>query len=147
MSGATSTKVAEYVRASVDVACVNPWGGKPPPLLVESRSLGGILRAMTAEYLCAIAATNCQVGGFLYNEIVPILEGNDRAVLDLGDHDLQGHQIEANTRSVLARETGRRIDWTRLAITEQRIAERGPHPGLEGGQLLQAAAASPGLGG
>lgn len=38
-------------------------------LPVESRSLGGVLRAMTGEYLCSIAATNGQVGGFLHTEV------------------------------------------------------------------------------
>ena len=73
--------VAEFVRASVDIARVNPWPGEPPLMLVESRSLGGVLRAMTSEYLCSIAATNGQVGGFLHTEVAPILQRNDRVVL------------------------------------------------------------------
>jgi hypothetical protein len=35
--------------------------------------LGGVLRAMTGKYLCSIAATNGQVGGFLHTEVAPIL--------------------------------------------------------------------------
>jgi hypothetical protein len=81
--------VAKFVRASVDIARVNPWPGEPPLMLVESRSLGGVLRAMTSEYLCSIAATNGQVGGFLHTEVAPILQRNDRVVLYLGDFDLQ----------------------------------------------------------
>ena len=50
-------------------------------MLVESRSLGRVLRAMTSEYLCSIAATNGQVGGFLHTEVAPILQRNDRVVL------------------------------------------------------------------
>ena len=61
-------------------------------MLVESRSLGGVLRAMTSEYLCSIAATNGQVGGFLHTEVAPILQRNDPVALYLGDFDLQGHQ-------------------------------------------------------
>jgi hypothetical protein len=116
--------VAEFVRASVDVARINPWPSKPPLMLVESRSLRGVLRAMTAAYLCSIAPTNGQVRGFLHNEIAPILRGNDRVVLYLGDWDHQGHQIEANTRRVLERAAGRQIVWQRLAITREQIAER-----------------------
>jgi hypothetical protein len=59
------------------------------------------------------------------------LAGNDRVVLYLGDWDLQGHQIEANTRSVLERAAGRRFDrasWSRVAITDDQIAERGLTP-------------------
>jgi hypothetical protein len=120
--------VAEYVREAVDQARINPWPDEPPLLLVESRSLGGVLRTMTAEYLVSIAATNGQVGGFLHNEVAPALYGNDRPVLYLGDEDRQGHQIEDNTRRVLERETLRPIDWQRLAITTEQIAERGLTP-------------------
>jgi hypothetical protein len=116
--------VAEYVREAADHARINPWTGEPPLLLVESRSLGGVLRTMTSQYLVSIAATNGQVGGFLHTEIVPLLRGNDRVVLYLGDWDHQGHQIEANTRRVLEQETGRGIGWTRAAITQEQIAER-----------------------
>jgi hypothetical protein len=123
--------VAEFVRASVDIARVNPWPGEPPLMLVESRSLGGVLRAMTSEYLCSIAATNGQVGGFLHTEVAPILQRNDRVVLYLGDFDLQGHQIEANTRRVLEHKARRRIDWNRIAITEEQIAQRGLTPILK----------------
>jgi hypothetical protein len=120
--------VAEFVHDAVERARINPWDGDPPLLLVESRSLGGVLRGMTAEYLVGIAATNGQVGGFLYTEIAPALADNDRVVLYLGDWDHQGHQIEANTRAVLEQAAGREIDWTRLAITQEQIAERGLLP-------------------
>jgi hypothetical protein len=100
---------------------------------VESRSLGRVLRAMTSEYLCSIAATNGQVGGFLHSEVAPILQRNDRVVLYLGDFDLQGHQIEANTRRVLEHKARRRIDWNRIAITEEQICPAWPNPDLEEG--------------
>ena len=43
----------------------------------------------------------------------------------------KGHQIEANTRSVLERAAGRWLDrasWSRVAITDDQIAERGLTP-------------------
>jgi hypothetical protein len=116
--------IAEYVQRAVDYARINPWPGEPPLLLVESRSLGGVLRAMTAEYLVGIAATNGQVGGFLHTKIAPALADNDRAVLYLGDWDHQGHQIEQNTRAVLEQAAARGIGWTRIALTESQISER-----------------------
>lgn len=88
----------------------------------------GPLRPLASEYLCPIAATNGQVGGHLRNEVAPILLGNERSVRYLGDWDHQGHQIEDNTRRVLERLTGREIDWSRLAITPEQIAERGLTP-------------------
>ena len=78
-------------------------------------------RLANQEYLCSIAATNGQVGGFLHTEVAPILQHNYRVVLYLGDFDLQGHQIEAN-------KARRRIDWNRIAITEEQIAQRGLTP-------------------
>ncbi len=116
--------VAEYVKARVDEARINPWPGEPPLLLVESRSLGGPLRPVAMEYVCPLAATNGHARGFLHTEVAPILTGNDRPVLYLGDLDLQGDQIEANTRSVLEHEADRSIDWRRIAITAEQVAER-----------------------
>jgi hypothetical protein len=116
--------VADYVTDAVDRARINPWGGEPPLLLVESRSLAGVLRPMASDYLVPIAATNGQARGFLHTEIAPIMRDNDREALYLGDWDHQGHQIEDNTRRVLEREAGREIHWTRVAITPEQIAER-----------------------
>lgn len=120
--------VLDYVRDSVAYARINPWHGDPPLLLVESRSLAGVLYSLASEYLCPIAATNGQVGGFLHTDIVPALRRSHRSVLYLGDWDLAGHQIEENTRLVLEKETGRLIDWTRIAITQPQIDERGLEP-------------------
>jgi hypothetical protein len=120
--------VAEFVLDSVYRARINPWPSDPPLLLVESRSLGGVLNDLAWRYLCPIAATNGQVGGFLYTDVVPTLAANDRAVLYLGDWDHQGHQIEVNTRRVLEREAGRPIGWTRIAITQEQIEARGLEP-------------------
>jgi len=88
-------------------------------ILTESRSLAGVLRSIAYQYLCAIAATNGQAGGFLVTTIAPILADNLRPVLYLGDLDHQGGQIEANTRHVLERCSRRELDWTRLAITQE----------------------------
>jgi hypothetical protein len=41
-------------------------------------------------------------------------------VLYLGDYDLAGNQIEANTRRVLEREVGP-LNWERLALTEEQV--------------------------
>jgi hypothetical protein len=112
--------VADYLLAALEHARVDCWAGKPPPLLLcESRTFGGILqRGLAAEYLCPCAATNGQVGGFLHTNIVPILRGNSRRVLYIGDLDHQGSQIEENTRRVLVREAGGR-EWRRIALTPE----------------------------
>jgi hypothetical protein len=110
--------VAEYLADTLDVARINCWGDEPPPLILcESRTFGGVLaRTLAAEYLCPVTATNGQVGGFLHTNVVPLLEGNERRVLYVGDLDLAGDDIEANTRRVLVQAAGER-EWKRVALT------------------------------
>jgi hypothetical protein len=115
--------IADYLTDTIEVARINVWGDRLPPLIVcESRTFGGVIeRSLAAEYLCPVTATNGQVGGFLHTNVVPILAGNDRPVLYVGDLDLAGGDIEANTRRVLVREAGDR-EWTRVALTAQQVA-------------------------
>jgi hypothetical protein len=80
-----------------------------------------VLRDLVKEYCAQIAATNGQVGGFLYTDAAPALEPGS-TVLYLGDHDFQGGQIEANTRRVLEHEVGG-LDWHRIALTEEQVEE------------------------
>lgn len=120
--------VAEYLLDRLAEATINPWGQElPPMILVESRSLGGVLRRIAADYCCPIAPTNGQVGGFLRTDVAPKLAGG-RRVLYLGDHDHQGDQIERNTRSVLEREAGSELEWRRLALTQEQIDSHGLAP-------------------
>lgn len=118
-----SDSVAEYVMEALQYASINPWNGEPPLLLVESRSLGGVLRHTVMPYLVPIAATNGQVGGFLHTDVVPLLSRGERQVIYLGDLDLQGEQIEENTRYVLESELGRELEWERIAITMDQVEE------------------------
>jgi hypothetical protein len=123
--------IAEAVRAAIRSACINPWTSTPPLVLVESRSLGGVLRPLVAEYRCTVAATNGQCGGLLRTDVAPLLRGNVRPVRYLGDLDLSGGQIEANALRVLEREAARDIDWQRVAITREQVDERGLEPILK----------------
>jgi hypothetical protein len=83
---------------------------------------------VAADYRCPITGTKGQSRGFLVTEVAPLLIENDRPVLYLGDSDKSGTDIEANTRRVLERETGRVIEWTRLGMTEQLVEQRGVEP-------------------
>ncbi len=117
--------VSTFVAESVDRARIDCWANQPPPLIVcESRTFGGVLRrGLAADYLCPVTATNGQVGGFLHTNVVPILRGGERRVLYIGDLDLAGDMIEANTQRVLVREAGAR-EWRRIALT---AGQRSPH--------------------
>ena len=116
--------VAAYVIDAVEYARIDCWDGEPAPMiLTESRSLAGVLSNLDAEYLCPIAATNGQVGGFLRTDIAPKLTPEQR-VLYLGDLDLSGGLIEENTRRVLEQLVGGELRRERVAITEDQVRER-----------------------
>jgi hypothetical protein len=101
---------------------LDPWQGRPPFILTESRSLAGALRPVVSEYRCLIASTNGQCGGFLHTNIAPALSP-DATVLYFGDYDIAGDDIEGNTRRVLEGEVGGDLDWARRAITRQQIID------------------------
>jgi hypothetical protein len=104
------------------LARIDVWGGERPPLILcESRSLAGVLRRVAQDYLCPMAATNGQVGGFLHTDIAPLVKGG-RRVFYLGDLDLSGGQIDQNTHKVLSAYGG--LDWQRVAITSEQVRER-----------------------
>jgi hypothetical protein len=99
------------------------WDGEEPPLILcESRSLAGALRSIAAEYLCPIASTNGQAGGFLHTSLAPLVRGG-RRIFYLGDHDLSGGHIEENTRRVL--DGYGDFEWEKIAITDVQVREHG----------------------
>ena len=120
---------------TVGVACFLPL------ILTESRTFGGVLaRTVAAEYIVPVAATNGQVAAFLHTDIGPLLVGEDgelRRVLYIGDLDLQGGQIEANTRKVLEEEAGGELDWTRVGAHLGAGAAVQPQEDQEGGRAVQ----------
>jgi hypothetical protein len=86
-----------------------------------------VLERITAGYLCPITATGGQCGGHIVNEIVPLLEGNERKVLYLGDCEERGpgDQIEANTRRYIEKHAGRTFTdetWIKVALTPEQVA-------------------------
>jgi len=116
---AGSATITDGVLSGLAYIELDPWDGDVPLILCESRSLVGCLRSVTSQYGVRGASTNGQCCGFLHTRIVPILQPGQR-VLYLGDFDLCGNDIEANTRSVLEREVGE-LAWGRLALTEEQV--------------------------
>jgi hypothetical protein len=116
-----SATVAEDWLMYLDAACLDPWRGQVPFILTESRSLAGVLRAQCRDYRCRIASTNGQVGGFLHTKVEPKLREGD-PVGYLGDLDLAGGDIEANTSHVLE-SLVRELDWQRLALTREQVEQ------------------------
>jgi len=52
-----SATVAVDLLLYLNSACIDPWRGRVPFLLTESRSLGGVVRAMCGDYRNRIAST------------------------------------------------------------------------------------------
>jgi len=118
--------VYRYMENNLPYARIDLWQGEPPPLILcESRSLAGVLRDIAGSYLCPIAATNGQVGGFLHTDLGPLVEraaGEVQQVFYLGDLDFSGGEIEANTTDVLG-DYGN-LAWEKVAITEEQAQSR-----------------------
>jgi hypothetical protein len=117
----------DYLIDTVPEVRIDLWAGEPPPLILfESRASAGVCRSLAYDYLTPIAATGGQCGGFLVNEIVPLLKGNKRKVLYVGDCELRGpaDQIEQNTKRYIEEHTGRIFgsdEWIKIALTKQQV--------------------------
>jgi hypothetical protein len=114
-----SATVADELLCYLNAAQIDPWRGTVPVIITESRSLAGVLRVLVRDYRVRITATNGQVGGHLRTKVAPRLSKGDR-VLYLGDFDLSGDYIEANTRRVLEDRVGE-LHWERLALTREQV--------------------------
>jgi hypothetical protein len=116
-------RVQRYVLDSLEDARIDLWDSESPPLILcESRSLAGVLEPIAATYLCPIASTNGQVGGFLHTDVAPLVEEaglEHLRVFYFGDLDLSGGHIEENTCEILERYGV--LDWERLAITPSQV--------------------------
>jgi hypothetical protein len=112
--------LAEWGTTAVEWVRLNPWKGRPPNILTESRASAGVLRNLADQFCVHVFPTGGQCGGWLRTVVAPELEPGDR-VFYIGDLDLSGGQIEANTRAVLEREIGGELDWTRIALTEAQV--------------------------
>ena len=117
----------DYVAESVERVRIDCWRGEPPPLvLCESRATAGVLDGIASDYLTPISGTGGQCGGHLVNKAVPLLVGNERKVLYLGDCEERGpgDQIEANTRHYIEEHAGRTFTaktWIKVALTPEQV--------------------------
>jgi hypothetical protein len=114
--------IKEGVLAYLPHIKLDPWRGRAPLILTESRSLMGVLRSVVRECRARIASTNGQCGGFLHTKVAPLLRPGD-TVGYLGDLDLSGGQIAENARRVLDREIGGELDWERVALTAEQVEQ------------------------
>jgi hypothetical protein len=125
-----AASVYGYATDSIERARIDLWHGDDPPLyLFETRAAWAVSRDLFSEYLAPNAPSGGQCHGFLVNEIAPQLKDNNRRVRYVGDYELRGpaDQIEAHTRKVLERHTGRKFTpetWEKIALTESQVRAR-----------------------
>jgi hypothetical protein len=125
--------VADYLEQTVELATIDRFPGVPRPvILCEARGVAGVLsRGIARDYCVTVAPTGGQSNGFLRTEVAPYLRG-DVLPLYIGDHDLAGNHIEANTRCVLERAVGHPLPtWERLMLTDEQcrqLQRRGIEP-------------------
>src|SRR5262249_9107271 len=123
-----AASVYGYVLDTIPLARIDCWNGELPPYVIcEARATRGVLEHVTDEYLCPITATGGQCGGHIVNEIVPLLNGNERNVLSIGDCEVDGpgDQIEANTRDYIEHHAKRVFTsetWIKVALTPEQVA-------------------------
>jgi hypothetical protein len=112
--------VRDWATTMVEHVRLCPWRGRPPLILTESRSVAGACRNTVREHRARIAPVGGHCAGFL-RKIAAELNPGD-TVGYVGDGDLCGGQIEANTRNVLEQLVGGELDWIRVALTDEQVA-------------------------
>lgn len=127
---AYSESVAAYLLERLTRARIDAWAPLEPPLILcESKGTAAALRSVAGGYLAPIAGVRGMANGFLRTQIAPLLDDSDvRHVLYLGDLDVSGEHIEANTRHVLERASECALLWSRIGITQAQVAELGITP-------------------
>jgi hypothetical protein len=127
--------VRDYLIESVDYACLDRFPGLSQPLIIcESRGVGGVLsRGVAHDYLVTVAPVGGQCAGFLRTMVAPLLSNpRGRHVIYIGDYDLAGDGIEANSKRVLEQASGfkfhdeptaGRNSWERLALTKEQCEQ------------------------
>jgi hypothetical protein len=90
-NGNTPRACNEYATEAIERARIDLWDGKLPPLILfESRAAWDVSRNLCGRYLVPNAPSGGQCNGFLVKEIAPLLKGNQRRVLYVGDCELRG---------------------------------------------------------
>jgi hypothetical protein len=124
--------ILDFAIRYAEYGTIDAWEGDPPPLLIcEARGVKAALASIAYEYGTPIAATAGQSGGYIVNEIAPLLRGEEneeRIVLYIGDHELRGpaEQIEDNTRAYIEQHADRTFvngQWTKIALTSAQVDE------------------------
>jgi hypothetical protein len=109
-----------------------PWGGYPPLLVVESRSLAAYFDEVAGTYRVPLVALGGQASGsYLYHQVAPLL-GRATEVVYVGDYDKAGGDIEQSAIERLRAFAPRwnPTGWTRVAVTEEQFQEYGVNQGL-----------------
>jgi hypothetical protein len=123
-----SASILEDLTSFLPITHIDPWGETLAPLTVtESRATKGVLVRQAIRYLAPLTSVGGMSRRHIVNKVAPLLRGNDRVVLYIGDWEVggPGDQIEDHVRRTLEEHTGRTfkvgIDWIRIALTEEQV--------------------------
>src|SRR5262249_34693005 len=111
--------IKEWAMTSAPYVRLCPWGQRPPTILTESRSVAGVLRNTIDELRARIAPVGGHCAGFLRTIAAKLRPGDTAGYV--GDRDLCGAQIEANTSKVREQLVGGKLNWTRVALTDKQV--------------------------
>jgi hypothetical protein len=116
------SSILAATRAMAEGAHLDPWRGRAPLLVVESESLAGLFEPLAARYRIVLVSVRGQAGGaYLVNDVRPYVERGHTEVLYVGDFDKAGGDIEDSARERLETHSGRRLRWSRLALTAEQV--------------------------
>jgi hypothetical protein len=126
-----SETILDDLATCLPICRIDAWGRSLPPLVItESRATKGALVRLADQHLVPLTSVGGMSKRHIVNEIAPLLRGNRRVVLYLGDFEVGGpaDQIEDNVRRTLEKHTGRTfvigVDWTKIALTEEQVNDR-----------------------
>jgi hypothetical protein len=107
---------------------LDPWDGRPPLILCETRAVAGALEPVVYTYRAGVTGIGGQVRGHLMTSVVLDLVAG-QLVGYLGDLDHAGNQIEDHARRVIEAH-GPGVEWVRLGLN-QAHADRLVAEGIE----------------
>jgi len=113
--------ITEWATTAVAYVKLDPWRGRAPFILTESRSGAGALRSTVSEHRARLAPVGGHCAGFL-RKIAQLLRPGDTMGY-VGDGDLCGGQIETRTRRVLEELIGGELNWMRVALTDEQVED------------------------
>jgi hypothetical protein len=117
------TDPIDNLRGAVTGMKLCRWGGNPPVVVVESRSLAGFLAPLASKYRVVVVPLGGQSSGsHLYHNVSPLIRFGNPTIFYLGDWDKAGRDIQSSAADRLRYHVP---EWfgrfEKLAVTEDQF--------------------------